>query len=401
VRRVGPLVAGLTALAFTAALTAPAHADPGGPSAGDVARAKAAASAKAEQAGQAKAKLALADQRLAQLRQRTDAAVAAYTLAQSKLVVAQREAAKATIALQAADAQVFQQRQTISRVAVGAYRGGGNLAMVSSLMRAASPRAFLESAGAMNTIASRQASALGRLRGARVVQQLAQQTAASALATVKASADAAAKARASAERAVSLQQSQVVSIAGQKADLEAQASSLKGKASALARERARNLAAARAAAEAAAKRAALNNGGGASEENPTAVTGGPRPAATAAQGRTALDYAKQQVGKPYEWGADGPSSFDCSGLTMMAWRQAGISIDHYSVAQYGEGDHVSRADLRAGDLVFFATDTSDASTIHHVGIYAGNGMMINAPHTGANVRYDPAFRSDYIGATRP
>jgi cell wall-associated NlpC family hydrolase len=86
---------------------------------------------------------------------------------------------------------------------------------------------------------------------------------------------------------------------------------------------------------------------------------------------------------------------------MESWAAAGIGIDHYSVAQYGEGAHVARANLRPGDLVFFATDTSDASTIHHVGIYVGSGQMIDAPHTGANVQYDYAFRSDYIGATRP
>ena len=410
-RRVGPLAAGLIALAFTAQLVAPlsvgplgpslASADPGNPSASEVARAKAAATAKAEQAGQAKANLVLADLQLVRLREQTDAAITAFQRAQAKLGMAQRGAARATIALQAADERVFERRQTISRVAIAAYRGGGRMAMVSALMTAKNPTTFLESAGAMNTIASRQADALGRLRGARVVQQLAQQTAASALTAVKASADAASKARANAERAVSLQQSQVVSIAGQKAELEGQASSLKGAADRLARQRAENLAAARAAAEAAKKRRALNNSGDVAQENPTAVTGGPRPAATAAQGRTALAYAQRQLGKPYEWGADGPGSFDCSGLTMMAWRQAGIGIDHWSVAQYGQGDHVSRSDLRAGDLVFFAYDTSDASTIHHVGIYAGNGSMINAPHTGANVRYDSAFRSDYIGATRP
>jgi cell wall-associated NlpC family hydrolase len=303
--------------------------------------------------------------------------------------------------LQAADQQVYTQRRTITAVAVAAYRGGGGMAMISTLMQADGPTAFLESAGAMNTISSRQSDALGALRGARVVQALAQQTASSALVTVRASADAAAKARASAERAVTAQQRQIVTIAGQKADLERQASSLQSRASALARERAMNLAAARAAAEAARKRRALNDRSGVGEENPTGVTGGPRPAGTPAQGRTALAYAKRQLGKPYEWGADGPNSFDCSGLTMQAWASAGIGIDHYSVAQYGEGNHVSRANLRAGDLVFFAYDTSDPSTIHHVGIYSGNGMMINAPHTGANVRYDPAFRSDYIGATRP
>ena len=160
------------------------------------------------------------------------------------------------------------------------------------------------------------------------------------------------------------------------------------------------MAAARAAREAALRRKALGQGG-VDQENPTAVTGGPRPPATAAQGREAVAFATQQLGKPYEWGASGPSTYDCSGLTMMSWNSAGIGIDHWSVAQYGEGTHVSRVDLRPGDLVFFAYNTSDASTIHHVGIYVGNGQMIDAPHTGAYVRYDYAFRSDYIGATRP
>jgi cell wall-associated NlpC family hydrolase len=185
-----------------------------------------------------------------------------------------------------------------------------------------------------------------------------------------------------------------------KADLESQARSAKTHANSLAHQYAVNLAAARAAAEAARQRRMLGNGG-VDQENPSAVTGGPRPAASAKQGREAVAFATQQIGKPYEWGADGPSTYDCSGLTMMSWNAAGIGIDHWSVAQYGEGEHVARADLRPGDLVFFAYNTSDASTIHHVGIYVGNGQMIDAPHTGAFVRYDYAFRSDYLGATRP
>jgi cell wall-associated NlpC family hydrolase len=398
------LAAGLVALAFTLDLAVPAlpaHADPGGPSAQDVAKARASATAKAEQAGRAKAQLALADQKLVVLRQQTDAAIAAFRAAQTRLGQSQRAAARATLALQAADQRVAAQRHTIGAVMAAAYRGGGNVALITSLLVTDNPQDFLETAGAMNTISSRQADALGALRGARVVQALAQQTAAQALAAVQQVAAAARAARERADRAVDNQQAQVVLIAGQKADLESQARSARSHADALARERAINLAKARAAAEAARKRRALQGSGGVAEENPTAVTGGPRPAATAAQGRTAVDYAKRQLGKPYEWGASGPSSFDCSGLTMRAWAAAGISIDHWSVAQYGEGNHVSRAQLRSGDLVFFAYDTSDASTIHHVGIYVGNGMMINAPHTGANVRYDPAFRSDYIGATRP
>jgi cell wall-associated NlpC family hydrolase len=78
-----------------------------------------------------------------------------------------------------------------------------------------------------------------------------------------------------------------------------------------------------------------------------------------------------------------------------------VHLDHWTGDQWNEGAHISRAELRPGDLVFFATNTSDPSTIHHVGMYVGNGEMIDAPFTGADVRYDSAFRSDYIGAVRP
>jgi cell wall-associated NlpC family hydrolase len=117
-------------------------------------------------------------------------------------------------------------------------------------------------------------------------------------------------------------------------------------------------------------------------------------ASTSAGGR-AVAYAKAQLGKPYAWGAQGPGSFDCSGLTMMAWRSAGVSIPRTSSAQYSIGRHTSRTALQPGDLVFFGSD------IHHVGIYAGGGQMIEAPYTGQVVRYRTIDRSDYAGATRP
>ena len=400
-RRTGRRAAAVLAAACLFTLgAAPAYADhTGGPTAGDVARAKAAAAAKADQVGQARAKLAIADARLRGLQQQTQAAIAKYQSAMTRLGAAQRVAARATLTLLAANQQVASQQHAMASFAASAYRSGGSLGMLIALLSTDGPKNFLDSANAISSIASK-ANALGRLRAARIVQQLAQQEATSALTAVQHAVDATKGARDRAEQAVSNQQHEVVALAGERAGLQAQANSAKAHADALARERAANLAAARAAAEAAKQRRSLGSGG-VDQENPTSVTGGPRPPATAAQGETAVAFAKQQLGKPYEWGAAGPSTYDCSGLTMMSWNAAGISIDHYSVAQYGEGTHVSRLDLRPGDLVFFATDTSDASTIHHVGIYAGNGMMIDAPHTGANVRYDPAFRSDYIGATRP
>ena len=102
------------------------------------------------------------------------------------------------------------------------------------------------------------------------------------------------------------------------------------------------------------------------------------------------------------WGAAGPDSFDCSGLTMMAWAHAGVQLLHYTGYQWEEGPHVPLTDLQRGDLLFFATNTADPSTIHHVGIYIGNGMMVDAPFTGAFVRIDSMYApGGLIGAVRP
>ena len=98
----------------------------------------------------------------------------------------------------------------------------------------------------------------------------------------------------------------------------------------------------------------------------------------------ALAFARAQIGEPYVWGAAGPSSWDCSGLTMGAWRAGGISLPHYSVAQYTQSTPISRSSLRPGDLVFWGSSGSPSS-IYHVALYAGNGMIIQAPRTGRDV----------------
>jgi cell wall-associated NlpC family hydrolase len=113
------------------------------------------------------------------------------------------------------------------------------------------------------------------------------------------------------------------------------------------------------------------------------------------RGAIALNYAMNQLGDPYVWGADGPSSFDCSGLTMAAWARAGVSLSHSSRAQYGEGAHVSKSELQPGDLVFYY------SPISHVAIYAGNGKIIHAPHEGASVEYADLNEMPFAGANRP
>jgi peptidoglycan DL-endopeptidase CwlO len=95
---------------------------------------------------------------------------------------------------------------------------------------------------------------------------------------------------------------------------------------------------------------------------------------------TAVAYACSHIGAPYQWGADGPNSFDCSGLTMAAWAAAGVTLYHQSAVQKSETTRISASSARPGDLVFYG------SPPHHVGIYIGNGWMVHAPHDGDRVR---------------
>ena len=111
-------------------------------------------------------------------------------------------------------------------------------------------------------------------------------------------------------------------------------------------------------------------------------------------GAQALQAAITKEGDPYVWGAAGPGEFDCSGLVVWAYAQEGIALPHYTGSLWNSGMHVARSDLEPGDLVFFFADIS------HVGIYIGDGMMIDAPDFGETVHVQPVFWSDYVGAVR-
>ena len=118
------------------------------------------------------------------------------------------------------------------------------------------------------------------------------------------------------------------------------------------------------------------------------------PAPQVSTGQKILDAASTRVGSPYVWGATGPSSFDCSGLTSWAYQEAGISIPRTSQAQIGGGTQVSKGDLQPGDIVAFYSGAS------HVGIYAGNGQVVHAPYSGTSVSYAPLDSMPFYGATR-
>ncbi len=123
----------------------------------------------------------------------------------------------------------------------------------------------------------------------------------------------------------------------------------------------------------------------------------PVPADVPASGRAAIavHFAMAQIGKPYVYGAAGPSAYDCSGLTMAAWGAAGVGLSHSSSAQYSQGTHISPSQLQPGDLVFYY------SPISHVGMYIGHGMIVNAENPSAGIKVTGLYSMPFVGAVRP
>ena len=433
------------------------------PSQSQVDKANAAAQAKASQIGQTEAQLAAANASLDKLNNQVEAVVEAYDGAMAKVDAAQLQLATAQSNLAAANKARDEAQIQMNQFAAASYRGAGGLDRLSALMTSDSPGAFLTRAATLSALARHEQSVISLMTSSQDAQASAQDAANAALADQQVQLQAAAKAKDAAIAAVNAQAGQIAAINANQLNLGAQLAVLRGTAKDLATARADGLkrqaeeaaaaaaaakaaaaraAAARAAAAAAAlaaqKRAAVlaqqqaaaaaarqsssgsssssdaggsssgytNNGGG-------IVPPGGQSISTSAQRQGAIAFAESQIGVWYRWagaGEVGPTvtstgvqkvpGYDCSGLTMQAFAAVGISLAHYTGAQWDEGLHVSQAQLQPGDLVFFATNTNDPSTIHHVGIYIGNGQMVDAPATGEQIGIHNAFRPDYIGAVR-
>ncbi|MEU8541763.1 NlpC/P60 family protein [Streptomyces sp. NPDC048717] len=172
-----------------------------------------------------------------------------------------------------------------------------------------------------------------------------------------------------------------------------------------AEEQAKAEAAAKAKAEAARKEQKKEEAAKASDPSPSTSPSAPSPSTPPpstgggssyeAKAAQVLSFARSQIGKPYVWGATGPSSYDCSGLTQAAWRAAGVKLPRTTWDQVKVGTRVATADLKPGDLVFFYDDIS------HVGIYIGGGKMIHAPKPGAYVREESIYYMPIYGSVRP
>jgi hypothetical protein len=126
------------------------------------------------------------------------------------------------------------------------------------------------------------------------------------------------------------------------------------------------------------------------------LTGG----AAAPAALRAVQFALGQIGKPYVWGAEGPDTYDCSGLVQAAYASAGVSVPRVARAQYRATTPVPVGAIIPGDLLFFGPDPADIESIHHVGIYLGDGLMVHAPTAGDVVRVAPVWWAEFFGAAR-
>lgn len=324
-------------------------------------------------------RIAAAHQQLNALNAKAEAATERYNEARIKLASAQKSASAAQAQLAKAQRTLTQLRGSVQAFAVAAYQGQALDSSTMSLT-ADSPQEFLDKMTTLQAVANSENQALASLAAAQQQEDAAQTASAAAL-----------KAQQQSTAQMQADRDAVVAAAHQEQHILANLQERQRQIIAAARARAARLAAEREAAALAAQRAAAAAAVTALYSQPTTT-----PVVSGSGGASvAVQWAYRELGKPYQWGAAGPDSFDCSGLTQYVWAKAGVYLDHYTGSQWNEGQHVAQADLQPGDLVFFGSD------LHHVGLYIGNGNMIEAPYTGAYVRISPYDRPDYAGAVRP
>jgi cell wall-associated NlpC family hydrolase len=317
-------------------------------------------------------------------------ATAAYRVTEARLTYAQR----------AQDAS----RQRLARLAASEFESGGGFGpMTSMLGNASGPQDYLNGVGLGQVLAQNGTDTVAQAQANDVVASAFRKQAHDLLMAEQSDLAAANHLKLAVQAAVARQQAFVRATQAKRNSLAKQAATAQAHVAALKSARQAALAAAAAAAAAkAAAQAAAQAAAGSTQGSTTAPSWAWSSGASASQGDVAANWALTQLGKPYQWGAAGPDTYDCSGLTMMAWARAGVSLLHYTGYQWEEGPHVPLDQLQRGDLLFYATDNSDPATIHHVGIYIGNGMMVDAPFTGALVRIDSIYQPGTpIGAVRP
>ena len=371
------------------------------PSAGQVQAAQNKVNQRAAALGRQKERLAAANAELTDLETQAEVLTENY----DKTVVEEQQAAMAysTAVKKLAGAQSAaesSQREVANLAAVEYETQGGFDPMAAMLGDAHGVQAYLNQVGLGQEFAIRSTDILASNNADSVVAGVFRSEASAALKARKADVRQAATLKTAIEAAVTRQLAAVKTTKSKTSQLSGLLQSAKITAQSLASQREAVLAAQAAAAAAAAEAAGQNTAPAAG--SPGQAIPFPDSPASSQQGNIAADWALSQIGRPYQWGGAGPYTYDCSGLTMGAWAQAGVFLLHYTGYQWEEGVHVPLDDLQRGDLLFYATDNSDPATIHHVGIYIGGGDMVDAPYTGVDVRIDSIYEPSVpIGAVRP
>ncbi|MGO4256581.1 C40 family peptidase [Marmoricola sp. RAF53] len=395
----------------------PGQAPSQAPSQAQVDAAKKTADQKAADVAALQADLVVATARLRDAAQRAEIAAETYNGAVWRLSEAAKASASARLASQQADGTVEAERAGIAQLVTQRVQDGTVLSGVTAYLGGEDPNGIMDRLGVANSANEAMEVRYDEYSRLAAEAEVAEARAAKAEKKQTALAKEAAALRDEAGAAANLAQSVAAGLAGKRRALIEELAKAQKITVALATRRQKALekiaaqkAAAAAAAQAAAeaKKAAAKAKAEAKkaqkesdatdqelqalgEEGGWDLPGLPVPAGTSEGARRAIEFARAQLGEPYVWAAAGPDSWDCSGLTMMAWREGGVSLPHYSAAQYQQTQHLSAVQLKPGDLVFWGTSPN---TIHHVALYIGSGQIIHAPRTGVPVKVSGMYDGD-------
>jgi cell wall-associated NlpC family hydrolase len=295
-----------------------------------------------------KPSLSQAQKTLEKLNRQVDQLVQKYDQVGEDLKAAKKKLAVSRAAARKEQASFEEMRQKIAQMAATAYKTGDS-GDVTGFLAASNPQAVLDQAAVFAHLSENRASQLSQFLAAAQRMQREQAQAKSAYDEVAKKAKQLHEQKQTVERSIAKQRKLVQSL-------------------------------------------------GASSPSSGGSIGGTYNGPATGNARKALEYAYAQLGKAYEYGAAGPNTFDCSGLTMMSWRNGGVSLPRTTYTQYSATKRVAFSDLQPGDLIFF-------NNLGHMGMYVGGGKMIHAPRTGKNVEIVDVtsgyYRQNFYGAGRP
>ncbi|MEU6677692.1 NlpC/P60 family protein [Streptomyces sp. NPDC046925] len=311
---------------------------------------------------------------LQELYRKAEESTETYNATAEKLKEQRAEVTRLNRGLARAKTSVRDGKGAAGRFARQQYQGTTDISPYVHLLLARNPQQAVDQGHVLGRVAAERAATLDRLVGG-------EQTAATLAADAK-----------------SALESQVALAAEQKKardSVKGQLKEVEELLASLSTDQLAELARAEEEGMAAAQRKFLDSGSLSGVGGSAGAAGSPATRPPSRKGDSALDYAVRQIGKPYKWGAEGPKSFDCSGLTSKAWAKAGKEIPRTSQEQWAQLRRVSLRKLRPGDLIVYFPKAT------HVAMYLGDGMVIQAPRPGSRVKVSPIASNPLLGAVRP